>query len=198
MSIRRVHGIVISAILCALAVAPAAHPQSPAAAGPAWMKVLEADPLGVQVDFATVWPRDYYFVYLYDANGGLERRKPYGTSEYTWRDLAPCTTYQVAASAVVDGVETALSPRDSFKTPGCSAGPGWLNVVDESASGAHVDFASLWPRDHYVAYLLNESGVELRRERSNGPIGNTSSHTWTDLAPCTTYKAAATAVVAGA
>jgi hypothetical protein len=75
--------------------------------------------------------------------------------------------------------------------------PTGMRVVGVGSTYATVDWHSVWPRDYYVAYLYDSGGVQLRRERSNGPSGNTSSHTWRSLAPCKTYETAATSVADG-
>ena len=202
MTVRRALLVPALILLCGLTIAPAALPEEEPAAGPAWIKVVEVGTGQAVVDFASVWPRDEYAAYLLDDAGGMLRRErangPIGnTSAHTWTDLAPCTTYRVAASAVVGGVETARSPQAELTTAGCGPGPDWIKVMSVQDVQAEVDFASIWPRDHYVAYLLDPDGVRLRKERANGPIGNTSAHSWTGLSPCTTYRVAASAVVDG-
>ena len=202
MTVRRALALPAVILLCGLTIAPAARPDGEPLAGPDWITVAALDASRAQVDFASVWPRDHYVAYLLDDAAGQLRSErangPIGnTSSHTWPDLAPCTTYRFSASAVVDGVETARSPQAELTTAGCAAGPDWAKVTSTGDFDAEFDFASIWPRDHYVAYLLDEDGVRLRRERANGPIGNTSSHSWRELAPCTTYRVTATAVVDG-
>jgi hypothetical protein len=78
-----------------------------------------------------------------------------------------------------------------------STGPESMRMVTADTFEATVDWGSVWPRDYYVAYLYDGRGVGLRREPSNGPSGNTSSHTWRDLEACTTYQADALAMADG-
>jgi hypothetical protein len=202
MSPRRLLVVSIMGILAAFAIVPVAQPETAVVPGPGWIDVTGVDPFQAQVDFDSVWPRDYYVAYLYDAGGAPLRRErsngPVGNmSAHTWNGLTPCTGYSTAAAAVVSGAETAPSKRVAFSTPGCLPGPGWIKPLRIADTEADLDFDSVWPRDHYLAYLFDDRGVELRRDQSNGAVGNTSAHTERGLAPCRTYKAAASAVVSG-
>src|SRR3954463_710908 len=94
-------------------------------------------------------------------------------------------------------VGLAVPASSQAQTTALTAGPTGMRVVGVESSVARLDWASVWPRDYYVAYLYNSQGAQLRRERSNGPDGNTSSHTWGSLAPCTTYQASASFVDGG-
>jgi len=101
------------------------------------------------------------------------------------KTLVAATLTGLAALAVAPASQAAVTP-------------GGMRVVSVSSTTANLDWASVWPRDYYVAYLYDSRGVQLRRERSNGPTGNTSSHTWSNLTPCTSYQADATSVDTGA
>jgi hypothetical protein len=94
------------------------------------------------------------------------------------------------ATAVV-AMSTALPALAATPTP------SGMVVKWVSSTEAAVDWNSVWPRDYYVAYLYDAGGTGLRGERSNGPDGNTSSHTWRNLSPCTRYSTDASAVYAG-
>jgi hypothetical protein len=84
-----------------------------------------------------------------------------------------------------------------WAAPDSQAGPSGMRVVSVGSTEAALDWDSVWPRDYYMAYLYNAQGQQLRRERSNGPTGNTSYHTWRSLVPCTAYQADATSVAGG-
>ena len=78
-----------------------------------------------------------------------------------------------------------------------TAVPTNMKVASVATTEAKLDWNSVKPRDYYLAYLYDAQGAPLRRERSNGPSGNTSAHIWRSLQACTAYQADASAVAAG-
>src|SRR4051812_21914286 len=106
----------------------------------------------------------------------------------------------VAAVAFIAAVVVAalfVAPAARAQSTAAPDTPEWMKVVDVGTFDAGVDWGAVWPRDYYLAYLYDSRGVQLRRERSNGPTANLSSHTWTNLSPCSSYKTDATAVDGG-
>jgi hypothetical protein len=100
-------------------------------------------------------------------------------------------TFHLAAPLAVAAILVS-APAAGATTPPTPTG---MKVVRVSSTEASLDWGSVWPRDYYAAYLYDANGAQVRRERSNGPSGNTSSHVWRNLTPCRTYKADASSVV---
>ena len=187
----RARWVVVAAVaaVAALAIAPGAQPQSTPAPGSTWTSVPDVGTSTATVDWDSVWPRDHYLAYLYDGRGVQLRRTqangPIGnTSSHQWTQLDACTDYQGAGSAVVGGVETALSPRASFRTTGCWGGysnpwhlppAGWRPYTDTAAWNRGTAGASARPDSAVL--------VDYLRQTANGRMQNIAVPDDTGSAP---------------